>query len=350
MNSTNSSTATVGQDNLLTVLTTLDFASRCYSVLFHFIFAIILIFSKKLHTRELLYVNHSTIVNSFYCLMFFFYMFSDRPNFPNETLNNILCSMSEIAWPFSHFIRMYSILLIAVYRFLAVFKMHLYKKLNDSIVFLLLPIGLVWCISIGIPITLKNIFGTTSSRIFCSDGGANSQRTTIFYVSFHYFFVMITPSICIITIYALIVFKLNKLRKKVHKIEVKTIDVEESVSIYRTNIQTVNNESLGTQSGNALSINKSKGDLNTKKQRKFANQFILMCCCVLAISSAVAIFSLRNVIPNYTSVFLYWRPIMRVYILTTLTIIPLISLYFHPDKARIMKRIFCKKSRVASKQ
>jgi hypothetical protein len=350
MNVTNSSVIESAPDRLLAALSFLDNLVRCYSIFIHLIFFVVLVFSKKLHTRELLYVNHCTIVNSFYSFMFFFYMFSDRPNFPDQTLNSILCSMSEIAWPFSHFIRMYSILLIAAYRFLAVFKMNIYKKVNDSIISLIIPIGLVWIISLGIPISLKKIFGTISSRIFCSDGNSDSQMTIIFYVCFHYLFVMIIPSVCIITIYILIILKLKKLHKKVNKRGQMTIDVEQSISIYRTNMQRVRNNSLEiTQSANFTNASKPKGEPTTKKHRKFANQFIIMCCCVLAISFVTAIFSLRNVIENYATLFVYWRPVLRVYILCTLSIIPLISLYFHPDRARLMKKIFSKR-KIANQQ
>ena len=154
-------------DYLFKTLNTIDHASRYYCLFVHVVFFIVLAFSKYFHKRPMLYVNHATIVNCFYCISQTFYIFGDHPALGDETLNEIICSFSEIFWIFCIYIRMYSILLIAVYRYLAVFHLNLYKKLNESFIRLMVPLVLTWMVSIASPLISKYIFNTTHGYTLC---------------------------------------------------------------------------------------------------------------------------------------------------------------------------------------
>jgi hypothetical protein len=339
MNSTNSSTQTSALFNKIIIVDTIV---RYYGVIIHIVYAIVLIFSKELHKRTMLYVNHATLVNSFYCWMLFFYIYSDRPNFPNQTLNAFLCSLSEKAWPFSHLVRMYSILLIAIYRFLAVFKTNAYKKINNSNILLLGPLAIVWAFSIIFPLILKFSFGTSPTmNVFCLDGFSTSFSNSLFYVIIYYFILAILPTICIIVIYVAIMVKLKRIRKKVtpqanQQTRTKSnLDTKNRMRIYTTETATGS-----TITRKKIINNNNLNPNNQKKNRRYANQFLIMCASVVATCFALSIFSLRNVINNYLVIFFYWRPILRIYNIFVVSFVPMLSLYYHPSRVNFLKRIF----------
>jgi hypothetical protein len=313
--SNNSSNQSISSDYLFRTLTIFDHIARYYGVLVHLAFVAMLIVAKEQRTRSLLYVNHATIVNSFYCIMIYLYMFSDRPSFANESLNNVLCSMSEIAWIFSSYVRMYSITLIAVYRLLAVYKPQVYKRLTDSTALVLLaPILLVWCVSFGFPVAFKYLFSTTSGSFYCLDGYSPSYEKTIMYYAFNYTFNIIVPLVCILGIYGAIIVRLKKLAGNLHERREGAKEPKSST-----------NRTLASAT-------------NAQKQRRFAHQFLLMGFSVLASSFVTSIFALRNVINNYLSIFYYWRPVLRIYIILVISIVPLLSIYMAKPMLILRKR------------
>ena len=364
-NISSNSTNNQPYDYLYKVLITIDQVIRYYGVIIHLIFIIILIFSKKLHSKTLVYLNHATITNSFYCVIIFSYTFGDHPSFLNEKINEILCYTSEIFWIFAIYIRMYSILLIAVYRYLAVFKMSLYRKINRSYTNLIIPIFVVWAISIGFPLISKYSFNTTSSYIFCLDGFSDSLLNTVLYFVFNYTCMILIPSCFVFYIYIRIIRKLNKIDAKIKFRNCK----EQSNSKSNSEHSRSNQASSRHETQNSITINTIRTNLNSitvesnsankssntiyKEERKkskhldsyhikhlrYANQFILMFFSLIATAFVHAIFSVRTLIPNYFVIFYYWRPVLRIYIIIAISFVPIISMYFHPLRKGFIKSI-----------
>lgn len=139
------------------------------------------------------------------------------PSTPDRVLNEILCSFSEIFWIFSIYIRMYSIFLIAVYRYLAVFKLIWYKKVNSSNFILLTPVFFIWFMSILLPIITKYLFNTKPHPVFCLDGNTMVFVDLIMYFIVNYSLMVFIPLVLVIMIYYKIILKLRQLGKKVIK-------------------------------------------------------------------------------------------------------------------------------------
>lgn len=311
----------LSHSNLYRVLLTIDHGFRYTTILVHLIFIIILIKSKSLKKRTKLYVNHATIVNCFYTLVMTMYIFFERPDTENQILNNVLCSISEIWWIFSSYVRMYSIFLIAIYRYLAVFRIDIFKKLNNSIVLLVGPIFIVWLLSIMFPIFFKFVLQTSPSRVFCLDGSTPIFTKTILYFIFNYNLIILLPSIIIVGIYIKIMIRIRANSKRV-------------------NINYMFNSSKNDISNSKNSSNQEKEEAqNLKKQQRFANQFILMCISVIASAFVLSIFSLRDIIPNFFIVFFYPRPLLRIYINCSVMIVPFLSMYYHPHRKIFFRKI-----------
>ena len=363
MNSSNISnsnaTATASIDYLFKFLNTIDTMSRIYSVAIHVIYVWVLIFSKTLKTRKMLYSNHATIVNSFYCLIQINYTFTDHPNTGNPNIDEALCTLSEVIWVFAIYIRMYSILLIAVYRYLAVFHINLYKKLNDSLLNTVSPVILVWVISVTLPLIAKFGFNTTHGYTNCLDGYSNDLRSVIQYFAFNYLLMLIIPSVFVFFIYIKIIIKLKNMKNKInnnnnlretasaiesiiranHSVPVSTA-VSKISNVSKAN-KFVHDHAIPVITVNTISAY-SKGittGTSINKQQRFANQFIFMCIIVIACGIAHSIFSSRALIPNYFVVLYYWRPVLKFYLMVVLSCIPFISMYYHPSRPKIIETI-----------
>jgi hypothetical protein len=289
----------------------------------------------------MLYSNHATIVNSFYCLIQINYTFTDHPNTGNANADEALCTLSEIIWVFAIYIRMYSILLIAVYRYFAVFKIHVYKKLNDSLLYIISPVFLVWFVSLALPLIAKFGFNTTHGYTNCLDGYSNSLTSVIQYFAFNYLLMLIIPSFFVFLIYINIIIKLKRMKNKVSNIN----NLRETASAIESILRDYN--SIAASKNLPLShqvYTHTNTGTKINKQQRFANQFISMCIIVIACGIAHSIFSSRALIPNYFVVLYYWRPVLKFYLMVVLSFIPFISLYYHPCRPKLVETI---KNRIA---
>lgn len=291
----------------------------------YIMFMIILIFSKQMHTRSYLYINHCAIVSSVFCILQFAYLSGNYPSFENKELNAALCSISEIAWIFSHYIRSYSILLIAIQRYIAVFKMNLFRKLNSSLIYLSCPLIIIWIISIIMPVITKFAFRTSPSSIMCLDGYSLNYNDVIGYVVVNNIAMNLIPTVLTLVIYILIIHKLTTFDRKVENTPINSLkDIGHRNSFSSTGNYSKNIEEMRSTS---------------KKNRRFAHQFLLMCFTVIASVFANVIFSLRTVIVNFNIIFYYWRPILRSYLVFVISLIPIITVFYHPSRRIMMIKL-----------
>jgi hypothetical protein len=260
-------------------------------------------------------VNHATLTNIFYVTIQFGYIFGNQPAFASPSLNAFLCSFSELFWPFSIYIRSYSIFLIALYRYVAVFRLNLFSKINSSYWYLLAPVVVIWTLSIAFPILFKYSFQTEPSEIFCFDGHLVIYEWTIIYYVLNELLNVVVPSVSIVAIYILILRKLRSLQHNLYS------------------------ESVQNSENNLQSTPQSHGKKEARKDRRFANQFLLMCLSIILSASFLSIIQLRHVIETYTTLFYYWRPVFRAFIELSMSIVPVIAIYYHPSRRRFLSRI-----------
>ena len=162
------------------------------------------------------------------------------------------------------------------------------------------------------PLISKYAFDTKKSPIFCLDGYSTSYLYSVLYFVFHFILNLILPTILIIVNYILIMRKLKDLSKRLmSKKEATTQEVSINMN------QSLNDESHLINSQ------------NTRKEKRFATQFILMTISIVISSSVQCICTLRAVIPNFQIIFFYWRPVFRIIIIICFSFIPIISLYYN---------------------
>lgn len=169
-------------DLFVTILTYVDYVNRILSMLIYITYAVFVVKYKFLRHKSLIYVHHSNLVGFLFCVMYIFYFGSSLPATSNSYANLVFCVMSEIIWSLLKYLRSYSILLIALYRLLAVFFIQLFKFFNRSYWLLLMPILLSWIFSGVVFVATKYGFHTTYGSLYCIDGLGRSLDETINYL------------------------------------------------------------------------------------------------------------------------------------------------------------------------
>lgn len=340
-------TTTTTDDRLYTTLMLINRAAAYYCVFAHVLFILLVCLLPELRKRTLLFINHAVVTSLFYPLAMFTLQQVNIPNLDDRTLAHRLCSLFEIFWPFGIYIRMYSIVLIAVHRYTAVFHIELFKRINDSRVCLAVSILAAWSLSILLPLTGKHLFNTTYSHVFCLDGYSSNRLNSLFYSLFFVIFSLVLPAISIVTIYASINARLRRIGNRL---------CGENMRLRNNNIN--NNKSLSSSTTNSLTTSTMLTTTTTKRPKvivttkrsvlflkpavraseiRFANQYVLMCLIVILTICFISVFSLKGVLPDFFRIFFYWRPVIRTCILLLASMIPTLSFYFSPAKKKLVK-------------
>ena len=136
--------------------------------------------------------------------------------------------------------------------------------------------------------------------------------------------------------------------KKAQRVQIDTVSTavsqaaaksQNKVSLANTDSSALDGAVVSGRSKKSLTVQDSKKLRKSyDKQKTFAYQLIFMCVALLASSVVLVIFLLRNM-PNYFTIFYYFRPIFRMYLVSAMTIVPLTCLYYHPAKTVFFRNI-----------
>ena len=194
-----------------------DCVVRVLALGIHILYVLLVIYFKDLRNRLLLYVHHVNFTSLLYCLIYVLYINSDYPNFKDAALNQVLCSINELAWISLRFLREYSLFLLAIYRYLSVYKIETHRRLTNNLTIKIGLIMAVWSCSIGIGLGTKYIFGTTYSKMFCFDGNSDSPYISFGYTVTIIFLSFVLPCSGTIILHAKIIKKLHKNTRNLNK-------------------------------------------------------------------------------------------------------------------------------------
>lgn len=313
------------------ILLTIDEVFRYYSFIVHLVYIVFLIMTKSSQKKTFMYTNVTAITSTFYVFIYFCYMFGTTPSTSSQSFNDFLCSTSEIFWPFSNLIRMYSILLIAIYRYIGVYKVNLYKKINKTNWMLISPIVFITLVSLLIPIVGKYIFQTSPYlNAFCQDGYSPVYANCLNYFIYNTVALAVVPLVLMVFIYVKITTKLYRLRTKMTSGGGNGgggIRMAEN----RNSIELNNIDFALSRSTTLLTL------FVVKRDTRFIKHLVFICSAVILSTSSAIIINLKNVVPDFWDVFYFWRPILRINALFMASLVPIISFYFHPLRETFLK-------------
>lgn len=341
--------STIDSSLFVQILTYVDYVNRVLSMIIFFTYFMLILKLKFMRHKSLIYVHHSNFVGFLFCLMYIFYFTTTAPNLPNQYLNLIFCVMSEVTWSMLKYLRSYSILLIAIYRFAAVFHINQFKKLNSSYCALLLPILVLWLLSLIFFLSTKFGFKTTYGSLFCIDGNAISLSDRINYLIVTSILSILIPFTSITLIYCLIKIKLSQTETNLNQ---QKLGVRKSSSIGANVIAIeLSNSQEMSQTGATTSNTKTGAEktlkmktYELKKTQRLNQQLIALNICYFMAFLVSFVLNFRYIIPDFNQRFYYFRQLLRILNVFFQSMIPVLSLYFNPHLNHRIKKVFAKKA------
>ena len=193
------------------ILNYVDIIVRIISFIAHLFYFFMIIKIEKLREISMLFAHHANFIGFLFNLHYCLYLDSIMPSFDNEKLNNILCLISEQAWAFLKISRSYAIVLIAIYRLIATFKLNLHKRINN-IKILLSTIFSMYAIIIIFIAVNRFGFGTTYGNVYCFDGYSPVLLISALYFFNQSVFGLALPTVIVLVSYYLIKKKLQNIK------------------------------------------------------------------------------------------------------------------------------------------
>ncbi|RNA04006.1 hypothetical protein BpHYR1_006924 [Brachionus plicatilis] len=304
----------------------LDLITRFVSFFVHILYGLIVFFNKKLHKRSYIYMHHVNFISFVYILHFMCYFFNRTVTLGDEyQLEETVCTLSEIVWRLLAFLRTYSILLLAIYRYSAVSWLNIHKKLNSKLSYLMVPIGITWLMAGLFTLVVKLSLKTTYSRSFCTPGFA--KRVSLIIAN-----QVVTAILCNLIPVGLVVYIYTKILSQLHS---KTTNLNKHT--------------------------KQQNSSSSQSHLKFAKQFILInifnvlsSMVSIVVNVAMVLSSYQNFkyldsdveFVNVDDLFVELRPAFRAVFITLQTFVPILSIVYNPEIKCI--RTFFKKSTTVS--
>ncbi len=168
---------------------------------------------KKLRVISYFPMHHVNFIGVIQGIILVSWSFSIYPEFNSQVLNEVLCYLSEILWGSLKNARAYSVLILALNRYLAVFKANIYKKYSKSFKMFFLSALFVWTVPILLYFSTK--YATNSTHgLFCRDGFNTNPSLFITYFAVTSLLGFILPTLVVTSIYVLVTRELKKRRNR----------------------------------------------------------------------------------------------------------------------------------------
>lgn len=349
-------------EQITTFLFYLDACQRIFSLITHLGYFLVVLKFKKLRYKSYIFINHFMFANFIYCGVYLVYIKNERPSFSYLQLNHLVCSISSILWSVFKYLRFYSILLVSIHRFIAVYYLNFFKRINRSNLLIGLSIFLVWLISAIISLLNRFVFQTTYGKNNCFDGYSTNFNQSLHYYLVSVLFGMALPTILVMTIYVLIYRKLKKMSNKLSSQRIKSSKRSKNIdeNYLNTEINTsckdnctqIRTSSFGggdSPKSIEINLNKSTNQVEAslsqsfvirrgvsnrtfktckKTQTKFANQFLTINFCLIISFLALSLGSMRNVVTHLNEGYYFITQILRIINVLAAALIPIFSLFY----------------------
>lgn len=283
-----------------------DWIFRILSLLIHILYVIIVVINKKLQTRAYIYTHHVNIVSLAYILHFVSFLNNRTASYgENLDLKVFFCTLSEISWSLLAYMRTYSILLLALYRYCAVCKIKIHRLINTKLFYIYLPIIFLWLGSIILTIALKFSLKTTHSVYYCTPGYSDNFLVIIINQFLVNIISNVIPVLLVIVLYAKILQSLKKNKKRLNK------------------------------------YSKNSSKQSKRNEYELAKQFIFINFCTILSSILSIVINLIMVMASYQftknqinkldQIYIEVRPALRTIFIFFQTCLPILSIIYNPE-------------------
>lgn len=334
------STSSKYTDN--SILLYIDYVVRWVSLTIHLGYFVAAFTFKALRNIRNLFLHNINFISFLYCAHYCFYIgrFSFSA-FASPVVNHVFCTLSEVAWISLKFLRVYSIVLLAAYRYMAVYRGSLFKKLNANLSYMVAIIIALWLASIGIALALKYGLNIPYIEFYCLEGFSPYAANNIAYWTITIVLVLIIPTTLVLIAYSFIIYKTRKLKSRIRRVNnanrptvTRTGKIKKACrTLMRTQMSsgtTTSRESRSQRNSSSMAVQ----ILRRRRQSHIARQIIIVNVAsflgtVLSILVNTHIrVSEANIELKYIDDLETVRPLFRIIFLTSQATIPVVSMYY----------------------
>lgn len=269
---------------------------------------------------SLIHMHHTNFIGLLTAVHYCVWIAWITPSTGNATINNIVCSISEAFWAVTKFARSYSILVLAIYRLVAVFRITLFKRIVKSVRIYVITVLAVWLVSAVIFICAKFSSFTEPGLILCYDGYSPFIQNSIVYYIITSLLGFLLPGFFTILAYVFIRIKLNK-------IDTRLIDA---------------NNPTDHQADHSKTGQPGHTTLSKAKENNLAKQFVIINGLEVASCAFSVLLSSSNVITVFSTQFYFIRQLFRICNLIFQTLIPVASLMYSSAFKKTFDFINCR--------
>lgn len=192
-------------------LNNLDNISRCILLGSHVFYFVLVLILKEFQNVSYFNVHHINLIGLFTGIHYCVWINKYSPFFINIDIIHTWCTLAEACWAILKYARTYSILVLALYRYLTVFKENKSYKFIYSFKFCFLIAFSVWLISALIYFVTKYVTNAEPGLILCFDGYSSTEAQSIIYFIVTSLVGLVLPILIEICLYFLIFFKLRNI-------------------------------------------------------------------------------------------------------------------------------------------
>lgn len=300
-----------------------DYSFRIIFLTVHLAYFLVVAVFRDLQKLSLIHVHHTNLIGLLTGVHYCIWIAWSRPATGDSVVDNILCHISEAFWALSKVARCYSILVLAIYRLIAVYRIQLFKRIVKSTSAYFISILMVWLFPALIFVLSKFSSRSQPGLIMCYDGYSTSIQDSILYYVLSSFLGYVVPALLIVVIYILVRMKLNKVGNRLASATTHAKGSQSNVFFSESDISL---PKLYSTTGNTMSVTVYK----RQKEKSLAKQFIVINFFEMASCVFFVLLSSSNVITVFSTKYYFARQIFRIGNLISQTCIPIVSLIYTP--------------------
>ena len=251
-----------------------------------------------------------------------------------------------MTWATTKYFRSYSILMLAVYRLVAVIKIEWFKKWIKSIKIIICSFLVEFVICISFIIISKYSFGTTYGPVMCYDGFSENLSLGIRYFALTTVLGVVVPNVLVVFIYVYTVKFLRRLEKKLRRErrnrnnQGKSLTIMSFKKIFKNPILALDQSRTETTGvSNGTTGGAKKPAFRETQQARLTRQFLVISVCLILSSITFTFLNITNLLPQFDTIWYYYRLMVRIATLAFQSIVPIVSLYGHPKLVEIYQQI-----------
>ena len=349
----NSTTNFTQQQNVtidvVSFLNYLDYSVRTISLLVHIFYFAFILKVKEFQSRQMIYLHNVNVVGLIYSIQYAAFITNQTASLGSPYWNNIVCMACSMIWMILKYARMYSLLLLALFRYTSVYNIKFHRGFTRSLFQMIMAIVVTWLFSLGMSILLKYAFGTSYSVFYCFEGYSENPGVAEAFLATNIILAIVVPMLLIIFLYVRILQKIKELSKTLNKTDTTRTSCFSKSHTNRIRSVITNGISIiipttltaiksATSAVSNDFTNAKKFTQNSKnRQTNFATQLILINGLNIA-GSILSFFTsvdLNKLLVDYYVIdadFDITKPMMRILFLGIQSVIPILTIFLSPWK------------------